>query len=305
MGRSETILAAIRGGAINYEKLKIALPEYSEHQLHSGISYLKHSNQITKEGTGLKSVFGIPKPPIEDLIIPTTEAPKPVTETLSIVLPDFNQMFLDMVEALGDEIAAKAKERAFRILNTPELAEEFSKEFMSRFSLPVVVFNGQDATTVTFNKAPAAGSSVSVPVQMDGHQSESTSTLVETQSHIDVNLMKPPEEPVAIQARRRLPRVCVTGLKPVEAGRISQEFGETFDLVFWNDRNGDGVDQFRAHANNCEALFWHVKHGSHSNEAIARSGTAKFFRVNGDLTQMRNKLREYYTQLTAENSSPK
>lgn len=108
--------------------------------------------------------------------------------------------------------------------------------------------------------------------------------------------IKPPQEPEKSVARLKLPRVCVTGLKPIEAGRLTQEFCETFDLQFWNNRQGDPLMSLRAAANNCDAIFWHTKHSSHSSEPTAKGGKAEFIRVGGDLSMMRKALTKYYQE---------
>ena len=325
INRSERIYDAIAAGANNYFKLAEALPDIPDSKIKSGISYLKLAGYINKTGMSSKSKFAIipenpykayerkPQlPPSDDETeIPAAASiPLPATDksdvskadSAVIAMPDFNQMFLDMVEMLGDQIAIKAKEHAYTLLNTPEFSKQLAEDMMARFSMPVVVFSGPDTTTLTFNTPPAAHAAVPVGVSMNVveqfTQPEPTPVV-----KVDPSLMQVPKEPEVKVERTRLPRVCVSGMKPVEAGAISKEFAETFDLIFWNDRNGDGVEQLRAHSKNCEALFWHVKHGSHSNESIARDGTAKFFRVNGDLTQMRKKLREYFYELKQTQSA--
>lgn len=321
INRSERIYDAIAAGANNYFKLAEALPDIPDSKIKSGISYLKLAGYIHKTGMSTKSKFAVIPgnpykayerkpalpPPDDDNETETQETAivEPVvTETISVPkaepnvldIPDFNQMFLDMVEMLGDQIAAKAKERAYAILNGPKTSEEFAQELMSRFSLPVVVFGGPDQTTLTFNTPPTTAAPVHVPGTMNLPE-QFVQTHPEAIMKIDPSLMQVPKEPEPQPVRVRLPRVCVTGMKPIEAGKISTDFSETFDLTFWNDRQGDGIDQLKACAKNCDMIFWHVKHGSHSDEEIARSGSAKIVRVGGDLTQMRKKLREYFYEL--------
>lgn len=309
--RTNQVFSVIKNGATNYQLLQVALPELALPKLHTVISYLKQSGFISKTGLGENSVFAVIKEyipyesradvPKASKTVEVEQKEPPVepidTENKEImVMPDFNKMFLDMVEVLGDQIALKAKERAQELLTSPETVNQLAHEIMSRFSMPVVLFSGPETSTLTFNTPPAAsidihkhiGAVVTEPV---------TSVSQEPIAKVDPSLMQTPKDPDVKEERIRLPRVCVTGMKPIEAGAISKEFAETFDLIFWNDRNGDGVEQLKAHAKNCEALFWHVKHGSHSSESIARDGTAKFHRVNGDLTQMRKKLREYFYEL--------
>lgn len=304
MTNTDLVYSAINTGCRTYSEIQIVAIGLEKHQIVAVTSYLKCNGYIHKTGHGDKAVFTInPKKCYgPDTSLPSdTSEEMPVSDKQVLDIPDFNQMFLDMVEALGEQIAIKAKERAYAILNTPETANALAHELMGRFSMPVVVFNGPEQTTLTFNTPPANGVPTHVPGVMNVPE-QFVQTQPEAIMKIDPSLMQPPKEPEVSKPRVRLPKVCITGMKPTEAGKISQEFAETFDLAFWNDRQGDGVDQLKACSKNCDVVFWHVKHGSHSDEEIAKNGSAKLVRVGGDLTQMRIKLREYFEQLKNQQS---
>lgn len=105
---------------------------------------------------------------------------------------------------------------------------------------------------------------------------------------------QPPKQPIVEQSKVRLPRICVAGMLPIHAGRITEEFQNTFDLVFWNDRTGSSSQQLQDYSQNCEVVFWHTKHCSHSDEAIVRKYSNNIIRVNGALTNMRTAIQNYY-----------
>ena len=103
---------------------------------------------------------------------------------------------------------------------------------------------------------------------------------------------KPHEEKKVVS---RLPKVCVANLKPIQCGEISTEFGETFDLVFWNGKTGNSTQQLTECAKNCDVVFWHTSHSSHSAEAMVKKAGGNLVRVSGALSQMRKALLDYYT----------
>lgn len=300
MTNTDLVYSAINAGCRTYSEIQIVATGLEKHQIVAVTSYLKCGGYIHKTGHGDKAVFTInPKKYYGLDLQPLSDTPTepPASDKQVLDIPDFNQMFLDLVEALGEQIATKAKERAYAILNTPETANALAHELMGRFSMPVVVFNGPEQTTLTFNTPTSAPAPVHSHACCNPGGDNAVGELSETTSVIDASLMQPPKTPQVVAPRVRLPKVCVTGMKPTEAGKISQEFAETFDLAFWNDRQGDGVDQLKACSKNCDVVFWHVKHGSHSDEEIAKNGSAKLVRVGGDLTQMRIKLRQYFEEL--------
>ena len=124
------------------------------------------------------------------------------------------------------------------------------------------------------------------------------STQVVTPSPVDIKalLQAPPHQPEQLEHKPKLPRVGVTGLLPQQAGLIQQEFCDTFDLTFWNDRNGDGQGSLKAMGIGCEVVFHHIQHASHSTESALRSVGAKIVKVNGGMSSMRDALTKYYVE---------
>lgn len=112
-------------------------------------------------------------------------------------------------------------------------------------------------------------------------------------------VQQPPKSPEEKKVVSRLPKICVANLKPVQCGEISSEFGETFDLVFWNGKTGNSTQQLTEFAKNCDVVFWHTSHSSHSAEAMVKKAGGNLVRVSGALSQMRKALLEYYTHTSA------
>lgn len=108
-----------------------------------------------------------------------------------------------------------------------------------------------------------------------------------------------PHKPVEVIQKARLPRIGVTGLLPQQAGMIQQEFCDTFDITFWNDRNGDGQGSLKAMGIGCEVVFYHVNHASHTTENALKAVGAKIIHVNGGMSQMRDALTKYYVEQAA------
>lgn len=114
-----------------------------------------------------------------------------------------------------------------------------------------------------------------------------------------VTLQQPPHKPVEVIQKARLPRIGVTGLLPQQAGMIQQEFCDTFDITFWNDRNGDGQGSLKAMGSGCEVVFYHVNHSAHTTELALKSVGAKIIHVNGGMSQMRDAITKYYVEQAA------
>lgn len=291
MSIETNVLFEVSQGLTSIHEIAIKL-KLERVQVYAAGRSLAKKNFITIEGKGMASLFSIKvQEPVEEEVPPVVQVvpesipevvsepvvevkEETITKPLFAISDVFNHHFdifvESMVKATMDEIELRT--RLKMECQVPAMANEYAGVI-------------QESVSKIIN---------------DTRQTASETILAQAET---MSVPQPPLSPTKTAHRKRLPRVCVTGLKPIEAGRISQEFAETFDLVFWNDRNGDGVEQLRAHAKNCAALFWHVKHGSHSNESIARNGTAEFFRVNGDLSQMRNKMREYYQEKYATKSA--
>lgn len=91
-------------------------------------------------------------------------------------------------------------------------------------------------------------------------------------------------------------KVGITGLLPAQAQTIAQEFGDAFDLKFWNGKTGDGREQLKSMGIGCQVVFHHVDHAGHATEATLKSVGAKIVRVPGGLTNLRDALTRLYVE---------
>lgn len=107
---------------------------------------------------------------------------------------------------------------------------------------------------------------------------------------------KPPKQPELKDRRKQLIRICVANLLPAQAGVIASEFGETFDIAFWNGKTGSGIDQLKSAVDRCDAVFWHTAHSSHQNFEIANRRPEKVIKVPGGMTPMKKALLKYYEE---------
>lgn len=99
--------------------------------------------------------------------------------------------------------------------------------------------------------------------------------------------------------RQKKKRVTVIGLKPSQAGRIAEDFHDCFDLDFWNDRAGDGLEKLREMAGSADFVIEHKRHMGHRAENIVTSLGIKPIRVSGGVTSIRETLTSLYCTLAA------
>ena len=149
-------------------------------------------------------------------------------------------------------------------------------------------------------KAPEVKAEVQPEVQPEVVQEmEEADVAVDAEPTAPVFISSPPKLPVIEQAQPRKPRVGITGLLPQQAGMIQSEFCDTFDITFWNDRNGDGHGTLRAMGKNCDIVFFHKNHATHNTQDILKNVGANFVVIGGGMTQLRDALTKYYVEQVA------
>lgn len=87
----------------------------------------------------------------------------------------------------------------------------------------------------------------------------------------------------------RLPRVTIVGLLPQQAGLISSEFGQVYDLSFWKE---EGIDRLKSLAKNSDHIITFSGKLPHLVENTIRSVNRDFKRVMGGMTELRRALNE-------------
>jgi hypothetical protein len=120
---------------------------------------------------------------------------------------------------------------------------------------------------------------------------------VDEVAHLIEAVSKPPKAPEVSQHVTRLRKVGITGLTPQQAGLITNEFSDTFDLNFWNNAWGGSTDALKAMGRSCETVFVHTKHASHNHGEILASVGAKVVNVGGGMSAMRDALTSYYVEV--------
>jgi hypothetical protein len=93
--------------------------------------------------------------------------------------------------------------------------------------------------------------------------------------------------------RLRLPSLLIMGLLPSQAGIISEEFKECFDIRFWKDESMEMLKHTAAGADYVVAFTSKI---SHSAEEMMKSKNIKIIRSPGGMTTLRAKLMELYVQ---------
>jgi len=90
------------------------------------------------------------------------------------------------------------------------------------------------------------------------------------------------------------PKVLITGLLSHQAGIISSEFYEFFDLDFWNDRTGNSTEQLKSMAKRADVILYHKNHASHNHQEIIKSVGGNIKIINGGISSMKDALTDLY-----------
>lgn len=110
----------------------------------------------------------------------------------------------------------------------------------------------------------------------------------------DLVIAKPPKAPEPVVVKDKLRKVVVIGLLPQQAGLIQSEFHDTFDLSFWQDGAGGGINKLKAVAAAADMVFVHTRHISHAVTDAIKVVRVPVTNVNGGMTQLRDALTKYY-----------
>ena len=92
--------------------------------------------------------------------------------------------------------------------------------------------------------------------------------------------------------RERLPTVGIVGLLPQQAGLIATEFGEVFDLRFWNNESNASLKSMGIA---CEVVLC-TKWCSHSTTETLASVGANWRKVTGGMNELRTTLTALYVE---------
>jgi hypothetical protein len=87
----------------------------------------------------------------------------------------------------------------------------------------------------------------------------------------------------------RAPRVTICGLLPQQAGMISSEFGQHYDLSFWKD---ESIDRLKSLCKSADHIITFSGKLGHHVENTIKSTNREFKRVMGGMTELRRTLNE-------------
>lgn len=90
---------------------------------------------------------------------------------------------------------------------------------------------------------------------------------------------------------KRLPKVGVVGLLPIQAGEISAEFGASMDLTFWD---GGDHSALKSMAKNCDVVFIHTRHARHSWDQTLQSHGTNIQRVTGGVSNLKHAVMAHF-----------
>lgn len=92
----------------------------------------------------------------------------------------------------------------------------------------------------------------------------------------------------------KLKRIAIVGLLANQAGLIQSEFYDAYDLRFWNDTNGDGIDKLKSMCAGSDLVILHVAHMSHRTQEIVKQSGVPFERIGGGVTRIKEFLLNLY-----------
>lgn len=251
-------------------------------QVYSAGDVLVKKKQLTKIGAGRKSVYALP---VEETVteqVPVPETPTPATEDTLTSSTIEKQPVVDFIESL---LPSEKLTPDYNLL-FESFIENIVKKTKDEIELRVRLIMEQQCVDLSREYADVVKTQTNQLIEASQQKAQS---LIATTP-------QPPFEPQKTEQRIRLPKVCVTGLKPNQMGILSSEFHATFDMHFWCGHNGDSIQQLKDVSKNCEVVFWHTKHANHSAEEVALNAGANLIRVGGDLSMMRKALTKYYQE---------
>ena len=108
-------------------------------------------------------------------------------------------------------------------------------------------------------------------------------------------VVEPPKLPVVEPVKsQRKPKVAVIGVTPQQAGILSSEFADAYDLAFWQN---DGIPRLRSIGISCE-LCLVTKFVSHKATEVLTAQGAHWRKVTGGIDSIRDALTGYYVERT-------
>jgi hypothetical protein len=245
-----------------------------------GISAKAISSQTSTYSRGENPIFGVEVIPGSlhrarryFLLDPTTPAtgkgrPKPKASLSSAVLAPPSSCEKATPQSEGDAPKLNAD---FRVVNeaVAELASLIGAQ-ISQQLVTVLTRQVQDAVGILMKDLVAQYKEQGVPLQPQLADALATA--------------------VTKEVKKKLPSILVVGLLPAQAGVISAEFYNQFDLRFCDASN---IQEVKRMAKNVDQVFLFTSKISHATDNAVRSVTHKITRVGGGVTNLKEALAHF------------
>lgn len=309
MSLTSDVIEQIANG-VQYLDDIAAITGYSNKQIYDVCKAATNKGVLTKVIPGINGAFVIKGHELKPRKVTMQAQPQTVTAPAIAGGFDFNASINQFVSQMTQQIVEQIKSNVAVELAAVNAEVEKRVSETVRISSEGVINNlvnqlsqALGGVKTNFNNAPVAAATVAAVASEPSVEDSSEVKTVSVEVVEQQSIQKPPAPMSVAPQKCRLPKVLVTNLLPVQCGLLTEEFGQTFDLIFWNDRTGSSAQQLREYAQSAAVIFWHVKHSSHSSEAIARKHNQRLVRVKGDMTAMRAAIQEYYNTNYASRSA--
>jgi len=155
------------------------------------------------------------------------------------------------------------------------------------------------ATLNTLVSSIASVISDAIMAQIHVNLATKTADLAEqVKEDVRTNIDTPTPEALAARVahaatppKLRLKSVLIIGLLPAQAGQISQDFSDCFDLRFWKD---ESMEMLKHACRGADYVISFTSKTGHSAEEMIKSQHVKIIRTPGGMTQLKNKLTSLY-----------
>lgn len=286
---TDTVRNCIANGLQHLSAISLA-SGYTPQQVYGAIQYMSKRGEVLRILPGFDGAVVLPGDTLR--YSETTEHTKPnIPES-----PSVSQESMSL-QTHPEEFSTSFDFNSHFDKFIGETTDILVKQIQSRLEKELLVFTDtlsnkikaslQVSTETILNKLNQQITEVTKDIALNSFSKESSGTEV---------VQQPPAPPTENKPKVRLPKVCVAGVLPVHFGSIVTEFGNTFDLCYWNDRAGNSDRQLQDYSQSCEVVFWHTSHCSHSAESIVKKHSKRIIKVSGGLSNMRTALTNYYKQ---------
>ncbi len=106
----------------------------------------------------------------------------------------------------------------------------------------------------------------------------------------------PPAPPAPEVTKKKRLRVGIVSLLPAQKAAIEHEFAKVFDLRIVNSEDQRDGSRLESMVGSCDVILALTRFITHSTEASVRNTGTELIRINGGMTQLRDKLADLYVR---------